>query len=88
MNPTTSPEMFVDGQDGFLNVKEAAKFLHFSVGWVYQKVSERTLPHFKIHGGRRVLFSRLELAKWIMRDRPLTREQIEEKAEAVLRRSR
>jgi excisionase family DNA binding protein len=47
----------------FMNVKEAAIFLSLAVNTLYEKTSERTIPHFK--RGSRLMFKRSELIKWL-----------------------
>lgn len=49
----------------FMDVKEAAQFLHMSVSRVYQlKATDRTFPFHKI--GDKLLFDAEELRKWVM----------------------
>jgi excisionase family DNA binding protein len=47
----------------FMNVKEASEFLNLAVNTLYEKTSNRTIPHFK--SGAKLLFKRSELIKWL-----------------------
>jgi excisionase family DNA binding protein len=45
-----------------LNIDQAARFLGLKKGTVYNMVSRKVLPHYKI--GRRVFFRQTELEAW------------------------
>lgn len=49
--------------DRLLTVKEAARYLGFKVGTVYNKVSGGSIPHVKL--GASVRFRKSELDDWI-----------------------
>jgi len=51
-------------EDGFLDVKEAASFLHMSVSRIYQlKATDSTFPCHQV--GSKLLFDKQELIKWV-----------------------
>ena len=52
--------------DTFLNIEEACKYLRMAKQTMYQFTSTNTIPHFK--KGKRLLFSKLALTKWIMNE--------------------
>ena len=45
-----------------LNIDQAARFLGLKKGTVYNMISRKALPHYKI--GRRVLFRQAKLEAW------------------------
>ncbi len=45
-----------------LDVKQAARFIGLKKGTVYNLISRKTIPHYKV--GRRVLFRQAELEAW------------------------
>jgi excisionase family DNA binding protein len=51
-------------QSDLLTITEAAKFLNCSIPTIYAKTSKRAIPFAK--SGKRVYFSRRELARWVM----------------------
>ena len=46
-----------------LNGKEAADFLRLKISTLYEKTSEKTIPHFK--KGNKLYFHRSELETWV-----------------------
>lgn len=50
-------------EDRLLTVKEAAHYLGYKKGTVYNKVSAGKIPHFKL--GTTLRFRRSELDRWI-----------------------
>ncbi|MBC6368032.1 helix-turn-helix domain-containing protein [Algoriphagus sp. AK58] len=48
-----------------LDIEAASKLLGYKTGSMYQLISKRLIPHYKIPGIRRVYFSRTELEEWI-----------------------
>ena len=64
-----------------LNVEEAATMTGYTVKYLYRLVHERAIPHSK--SGNRLYFDKLELERWLLRDR---RETKEERKEATAKR--
>ncbi len=48
-----------------LDVKQAAEFLRLKIATLYEKTSEKTIPHFK--KGKKLYFKRDELQDWVFR---------------------
>ena len=46
-----------------LNIKQASEFLHLAVASIYEKISQKQIPHFK--KGNRLYFNRTEIEAWI-----------------------
>jgi excisionase family DNA binding protein len=46
-----------------LNIQEAAALLNLAVATIYEKTSQRTIPHYK--HGKKVLFKKSELLAWV-----------------------
>ena len=51
------------GKEGLMNVEQAAEYLGMASQTVYRRVSEKTLPFYKI--GRLVRFRQSELDQWL-----------------------
>ena len=54
-----------DLDDWHMTVKEAARYLGFAVGTVYNKISRDEIPHVRI-GARGVRLRKSELDRWII----------------------
>ena len=50
-------------EDKIYDVKELAEYLRVDTSWVYNQVSLRNIPHFKI--GKYPRFKKSEIDKWI-----------------------
>lgn len=65
----TPNEKTLLGQDiahsDLLDLEGASKLLGYKTGSLYQLISKRLLPHYKIPGMRKVYFSKSELEEWI-----------------------
>ncbi len=51
-----------------LTLEEAAKHLGVSKNYLYQLIHRRAIPHYKPNG-KMVYFNKLELDKWLQRNR-------------------
>lgn len=51
-----------------LTLEEAARYLGVSKSNLYQLIHRRAIPHYKPNG-KMVYFNRLELDKWLQRNR-------------------
>lgn len=49
--------------DKLINVQEAAALLNLAINTVYEKTSERLIPHYK--HGKKLMFKKSELLAWI-----------------------
>lgn len=65
-----------------LDIKQAAEFLHLKVTTIYEKTSEKTIPHFK--KGNKLYFRRGELKAWIEAGKVKTSEEIQGEAATYL----
>ena len=57
-----------------LDIKQAASFLHLKVNTLYEKTSEKSIPHFK--KGNKLLFKRDELMAWVQEGKVKTQEEL------------
>lgn len=74
-------EVHKENPDQLMNIQEAAAFLGLAVNTLYEKTSERLIPHYK--QGKKVIFKKSELIGWIESGRIKTLNDIE--AEAIRR---
>lgn len=56
-------ERVIVPEKDLLTIKEAAAFLNLAVNTLYEKTSERSIPHYK--NGKKITFKRAELIEWI-----------------------
>lgn len=66
--------------DKMFTVLEVAKYLHLSVPSIYRHISQRSIPHKKIPGQKRVYFIKSEINDWISQSK---RKTVEELAEEI-----
>lgn len=57
-----------------LNIKEAADFLKLKITTIYEKTSQKVIPHFK--KGNKLYFNRSELEEWIKTGKVKTQSEI------------
>jgi len=67
----------------FLTLPEAAKYLGFSDGYLYQLTSKCVIPHSKPNG-KKLFFSRQELDNWVLSNKQQSRDEIRQSAEDFL----
>lgn len=63
----------------WLNIQEAASYLGYKVRTLYDKVSKKEIPYYKV--GRHVLFDEKELDAYIRQNRVGTAQELLHKAE-------
>jgi excisionase family DNA binding protein len=73
-----SDERIINTDKDLLNVKEAAAFLNLAVTTLYEKTSERTIPHYK--NGKKITFRRAELIEWIEAKKVRTMDDLRKNA--------
>jgi excisionase family DNA binding protein len=61
-----------------LDVEQAAIFLRYKVNTIYEKTSEKTIPHFK--KGGKLFFHRSELEAWVMEGKVKTTDELQSEA--------
>lgn len=71
----------------YISIDEATELLHLKKSYVYRLVHERKIPHYKFNGGR-VLFDRTELETLIKAGRVATRDELSDRADAMLNRGK
>jgi len=66
-------------QKTVLNFDEVAKFTGLSKSHLYKLTSRGKIPHYKPNG-KFIFFDRIEIEKWLLRNRVKTIDEIEEEA--------
>jgi excisionase family DNA binding protein len=61
-----------------LDVKQAADFLRLKITTLYEKTSEKTIPHFK--KGKKLYFKRDELESWVQEGKVKTNDELQTEA--------
>ncbi len=61
-----------------LDVKQAADFLRLKITTLYEKTSEKTIPHFK--KGNKLYFKRDELQEWVQGGKVKTTDELQGEA--------
>ncbi len=61
-----------------LDVKQAADFLRLKISTLYEKTSEKTIPHFK--KGNKLYFHRTELEAWVKEGKVKTTHELQSEA--------
>jgi len=72
-------------QKPVLNFQEASQYLEISPSHLYKLTSKRAVPHF-CPNGKKLYFKREELDQWLMRNKQLSTDEVEEKTESYLSR--
>jgi len=70
---TSSPQP-TDNSPRYFNIKEASDYTMQAVQTLYAKCSQKTIPYIK--RGRRLLFLKSDLDKWLLEGRHRTKEEI------------
>ena len=74
---------FLEESAEYIDTKEAAILLKFTVPTLYTKVCKGEIPSFK--RGNRLYFSRTELIEWIENGKKSTNDSIEAQAQKIAR---
>ena len=61
-----------------LDIKQASEYLKLKVNTIYEKTSQKLIPHFK--KGHKLFFVREELLKWVMAGKVNTFEELQTQA--------
>ena len=70
-----------------INVQEAAALLNLAVNTLYEKTSEKVIPHYK--HGKKIMFKKSELLAWVESRRVKTMQEMrKETASLALSRNR
>ena len=65
-----------------LNIREAAAFLKLKITTLYEKTSQKVIPHFK--KGNKLYFNKNELEQWIKTGKVKTKTETEGQAATYL----
>lgn len=65
-----------------LSVKELATLTGLSVGYIYNLVSAKKIPHYKSEGGKLTFFKKSEVEEWLCATRVPTYTEVEQQAMA------
>ena len=57
-------------ENTLINIQEAAALLNLAVATLYEKTSEKTIPHYK--HGKKIVFKKSELIAWVEASRVAT----------------
>ena len=71
--------------DKLLTVKQTAEYLNLSVASIYRLISQRTIPHKKIPGQKRVYFIKSEIDSWIDENSRKTVKEIEREVDGKVK---
>lgn len=66
-----------------INIQEAAALLNLAVATLYEKTSEKLIPHYK--HGKKVMFKKSELLAWVEARRVKTIHEIREEAKNAIK---
>lgn len=72
-------------QKPVLNFQEASQYLEVSSSHLYKLTSKRAIPHF-CPNGKKLYFKREELNDYLLRNKQLSTDEIEQKTEGYLSR--
>jgi len=67
-----------------LDVKQAADFLRLKITTLYEKTSEKTIPHFK--KGNKLYFNKPELQDWVQSGKVKTNDELQSEASSYMLR--
>jgi len=70
------------GDGTLINIQEAASLLNLAVATLYEKTSEKLIPHYK--HGKKVMFKKSELLAWVESRRVKTIHEIRMEAAAKM----
>lgn len=69
-----------------INIQEAAALLNLAVATVYEKTSEKLIPHYK--HGKKIMFKKSELLAWVESRRVKTIHEIRKEAASQMLKAR
>jgi excisionase family DNA binding protein len=80
-----STEMNVNESKDIISIDECSKLTGLSKSTIYKHTSERLIPHYKT--GKRLVFKRQDILKWLTTNRRKTLSEIENEANQVANNS-
>lgn len=69
-----------------INIQEAAALLNLAVATIYEKTSEKLIPHYK--HGKKIMFKKSELMAWVESRRVKTIHEIRKEATSQILKTR
>ncbi|HEY0743037.1 MAG TPA: helix-turn-helix domain-containing protein [Chryseosolibacter sp.] len=69
-----------------INIQEAAALLNLAVATIYEKTSEKLIPHYK--HGKKIMFKKSELLAWVESRRVKTIHEIRKEATSQVLKTR
>jgi excisionase family DNA binding protein len=69
-----------------INIQEAAALLNLAVATIYEKTSEKLIPHYK--HGKKIMFKKSELLAWVESRRVKTIHEIRKEAASQMLKAR
>lgn len=66
-----------------INIQEAAALLNLAVATLYEKTSEKLIPHYK--HGKKIMFKKSELLAWVEARRVRTIHEIRKEATGMIK---
>lgn len=70
-----------ESEQEIIDVKQAADFLHLKVSTLYEKTSDKTIPHFK--KGKKLYFNKSKLIEWVQMGKIKTDLDISNEADLI-----
>lgn len=71
----------IENQSTLINVQEAAALLNLAVTTLYEKTSEKLIPHYK--HGKKIMFKKSELLAWVESRKVPTIHEIRNEAASI-----
>jgi excisionase family DNA binding protein len=75
-----------DSEDQLMTTQQAAAFLNLTLASVYDKTSQKLIPHYK--QGKKIMFKKSELVAWIESGKISTMDDIEAETKRYFKESR
>lgn len=75
-----------ENQSTLINIQEAAALLNLAVATIYEKTSEKLIPHYK--HGKKIMFKKSELLAWVESRRVKTIHEIRKEATSQILKAR
>ncbi len=73
-------------QKDTLTLEEACLYLGIKASFMYKLTSRRLIPH-SVPNGKLIYFQRLELDQWALRNKRMTKEQMEHNSKNYLQKA-
>lgn len=80
-------KMILIGSKEVLTIEECALFTGLAKSTLYDKTSKRQIPHYKPRDGK-IYFKKSEVENWLLQNKKASNKEIDEKAEAYVRRKK